>query len=166
MQQISKTTSVATLRSICFYIVCFCVCYARGLHQNTSTHKTLATPKGKDIQNDPKVTPMCSQSDPQMTPQTYFPGVLSNSNTPREWGIELGPSALPATSRAPNHYANPALESCLPKDFLCTKNAGPGLALRVKSSSAHKNTTLGNSGSLISVFLMYLLEHLMVFEGF
>ena len=48
----------------------------------------------------------------------------------REGGIEPGPSGLPPTSRAPNHYANRALEYRLPSDFLCTENTSLGLAPR------------------------------------
>ena len=74
-------------------------------------------------QNDPQTTPKrppshpkttlkIHQNEPRSTPKsipkpTFFQVKLWQNNNPREAGIEPGPSALPPTSRAPNHHAAP-----------------------------------------------------------
>ena len=72
---------------------------------------------------------------------TYFCPVVCGKTTIRSRGNRTGCCPVPTSppSRAPNHYANPALESPLPSDFLCTGKASPGRARVFFLSSAVKS---------------------------
>ena len=109
-------------------------------------------------QSEPKTIPNRSQNDPKLTPKTvsYFCGKTTIRARGESNRVPPG-SDLPP-SRAPNHYANPALGRRLPQISYAPKNTGLGLAPRIKLSSVHKYTTFGSSGSRISVFLMSLLK--------
>ncbi len=135
----------------------------------------------KQSQNDPKIIPMTpkhpltrppnypnrSPHHPKLTPtcppNLTFPSVLWKNNNPHEGGIEPGTAPFrPPLERGPNHWAHPALEDRLHRDFLCTENTGPGLAPRIKLSSVHKNTTsrLGVLGAE-NLCLVFLFENIL-----
>ena len=61
-----------------------------------------------------------------ISPNLTFSSFRKNTLRARGESNRVPPGSDPPTSRGPNHYANPALESCLLGGFLCTGNTGPG----------------------------------------
>ncbi len=71
--------------------------------------------------------PKLSQDDPKLIPKLYQNDPKRSQNDPQtipEWN-QVPPSSELLLNRAPNHYADPALVSCLPLGFPMHRKCEP-----------------------------------------